>query len=216
MNLEQARTSMITQQLRTWDVFDNHVLGAVRQSAREFFVPDAYHDLAFADMEIPLAYGQYTMTPKLEGRLLQSLALKTNDTVLEVGTGSGFLTACLSRLATTIVSIDIVAEFVSDARKKLDHLNIQNVELRTQDFFDLNENSQFDAIAITGSLPSLDEQFIQMLRPGGRMFVIIGQKPAMEAFLITQNANGEWTQESLFETVVAPLSNAAHHEPFVL
>ena len=216
MNLEEARTRMIAQQLRTWDVFDNQVLGAVRQSARELFVPDTYHDFAFADMEIPLAYGQYTMTPKVEGRLLQSLALKTNDSVLEVGTGSGFLTACLSHLAKAIVSIDIVAEFALDARKKLDHLNIQNVELRTQDFFDLNENNQFDAIAITGSLTSIDERFIQMLRPGGRMFVIIGQKPVMEAFLITQNANGKWMRESLFETVVAPLSNATHHEPFVL
>lgn len=216
MNLEEARTRMIAQQLRTWDVFDNHVLEAVGQSARELFVPDDYHDLAFADMEIPLAYGQYTMTPKVEGRLLQSLALKTDDTVLEVGTGSGFLTACLSRLAKAIVSIDIIAEFASDARKKLDHLNIQNVELRTQDFFDLNENNQFDAIAITGSLPSIEERFIQMLRPGGRMFVIIGQKPVMEAFLITQNSHGKWMRESLFETVVAPLSNTTHHEPFVL
>lgn len=216
MNLEEARTRMITQQLRTWDVFDNQVLGAVNQSARELFVPKAYYDFAFADMEIPLAYNQYMMTPKVEGRLLQSLALKADETTLEIGTGSGFLTACLSHLAKTIVSIDIISEFTSDARQKLNHLSIKNVELHTKDAFDLNKNDQFDAIAITGSLPSIDEDLIQMLRPGGRMFVIIGQPPVMEALLITKNTNEEWMQECLFETVVTPLSNTTHHEPFVL
>ena len=156
------------------------------------------------------------MTPKVEGRLLQSLALKADETTLEIGTGSGFLTACLSHLAKTIVSIDIISEFTSDARQKLNHLNIKNVELHTKDAFDLNKNDQFDAIAITGSLPSIDEDLIQMLRPGGRMFVIIGQPPVMEALLITKNTNEEWMQECLFETVVTPLSNTTHHEPFVL
>ncbi|MFL2538523.1 MAG: protein-L-isoaspartate O-methyltransferase family protein [Candidatus Rariloculaceae bacterium] len=165
MNLEEARTRMIAQQLRTWDVFDNQVLEAVRQSARELFVPKDYYDFAFADMEIPLAYNQYMMTPKVEGRLLQSLALKADEKILEVGTGSGFMTACLSHLSKTIVSIDIISEFTTDARQKLNHLNIKNVELHTKDVFDLNNNDQFDVIAITGSLPSIDEKLIQMLRP---------------------------------------------------
>ena len=216
MNLEEARTRMSAQQLRTWDVFDNQVLEAVRQSARELFVPKDYYDFAFADMEIPLAYNQYMMTPKVEGRLLQSLALKADEKILEVGTGSGFMTACLSHLSKTIVSIDIISEFTTDARQKLNHLNIKNVELHTKDVFDLNNNDQFDVIAITGSLPSIDEKLIQMLRPSGRMFVIVGQAPVMEALLITKNTNEEWTQETLFETVVTPLSNTTHHEPFVL
>jgi protein-L-isoaspartate(D-aspartate) O-methyltransferase len=216
MNLEEARTRMIAQQLRTWDVFDNQVLEAVRQSARELFVPKDYYDFAFADMEIPLAYNQYMMTPKVEGRLLQSLALKADEKILEVGTGSGFLTACLSHLSKTTVSIDIIPQFTTDTRQKLNHLNIKNVELHTKDVFDLNNNDQFDVIAITGSLPSIDERLIQMLRPSGRMFIIVGQAPVMEALLITKNTNEDWMQETLFETVVAPLSNTNHHEPFVL
>ncbi|MBH97154.1 MAG: protein-L-isoaspartate O-methyltransferase [Rhodospirillaceae bacterium] len=216
MNIEEARDRMVEQQLRTWDVFDYRVLRAVRECSRELFVPNTYHDFAFADMEIPLDHDQAMMNPKVEGRLLQSLSLNPNDRVLEIGTGSGFLTACLAHLSQSVLSIDIFAGFTAEARKKLKSLNIQNVNLLTQDAFSMAQNEQFDAIAVTGSIPTFNEHFVQMLRPGGRMFVIIGKAPAMEAILITQHNNGKWTQESLFETVVAPLSNANQQVSFVL
>ena len=216
MNLEEARTQMLGQQLRTWEVLDDRILEVLGRTPRERFVPPAYHDLAFADMEIPLDHDQQMMAPKVEGRLLQSLALRPDDTVLEVGTGSGFLTACLAALAETVVSIDIFSDFTSGAVEKLDRLEVRNVELRTQDAFGLNASERFDAVAVTGSVPAHEEHFIRMLRPGGRLFVIVGRIQIMDAVLITQHENGEWTRDSLFETVVAPLLNAAQPEPFVL
>ena len=216
MNLEEARARMLGQQLRTWDVFDDRILGVIGRTQRERFVPAPYHDLAFADMEIPLAHDQRIMAPKVEGRLLQSLALRPEDAVLEVGTGSGFLTACLAKLTDTVLSIDIFPEFTAEAEKKLDHADFSNVELKTEDAFDMTAAAQFDAIAVTGSLPGFDDHFIRMLRPGGRLFIIVGRAPVMEALLITLHDDGNWTRESLFETVVPPLINASQPETFVL
>lgn len=207
---------MLGQQLRTWEVLDDRILGVIGRTQRERFVPDDYHDLAFADMEIPLAHDQWMMAPKVEGRLLQSLTLRPEDSVLEVGTGSGFLTACLAELAHTVLSIDVFPDFTAEATEKLDRMDFRNVELRTQDVFELGAAEQFDAIAVTGSVPALDDHFIRMLRPGGRLFVIVGRDPVMDAQLITLHDNGKWTRESLFETVVPPLLNASQPEPFVL
>jgi len=207
---------MLGQQIRAWEVLDDRILGVLGRTQREHFVPEAYHDLAFADMEIPLAHDQQMMAPKLEGRLLQSLGLQSEDAVLEVGTGSGFLTACLAGLADTVLSVDIFSDFTVGAGKRLDEMAIRNVELRTEDAFNLSAPEQFDAIAVTGSVPELDEHFIQMLRPGGRLFVIVGRPPVMDTLLLTLHDTGKWTQESLFETVVPPLLNAARPEPFVL
>lgn len=216
MNLEDARARMLGQQVRAWEVLDDRILGVLGRTRREFFVPEAYHDLAFADMEIPLAHDQRMMAPKVEGRLLQSLAVGADDAVLEVGTGTGFLTACLSDLASSVLSVDIFSEFTTQARKTLDDVGIRNAELRTEDAFELSEPDRFDAIAVTGSVPTLDEHFIRMLRPGGRLFVVVGRAPVMEALLITRDDNGTWTRESLFETVLTPLLNAGRPEPFVL
>lgn len=207
---------MLGQQLRAWEVLDDRILGVIEHTRRELFVPEAYHDLAFADMEIPLAHDQRMMAPKVEGRLLQSLAIRPEDAVLEVGTGSGFLTACLAELADTVLSIDIFSDFTTEARRKLDRIELANVELRTVDAFDLSAAGQFDAIAVTGSLSALDDHFIRMLRPGGRLFVVVGRDPVMDALLITLPEHGKWTRESLFETVVPPLLNAQLPEPFVL
>lgn len=207
---------MLGQQVRAWEVLDDRILGVLGRTRREFFVPEAYHDLAFADMEIPLAHDQRMMAPKVEGRLLQSLAVGADDAVLEVGTGTGFLTACLSDLASSVLSVDIFSEFTTQARKTLDDVGIRNAELRTEDAFELSEPDRFDAIAVTGSVPTLDEHFIRMLRPGGRLFVVVGRAPVMEALLITRDDNGTWTRESLFETVLTPLLNAGRPEPFVL
>ena len=216
MNVEAARAQMLGQQLRAWNVLDQRVLDVVRQVRRERFVPEAYRDLAFADSEIPLAHGQRMMTPSVEGRLLQALDLDPADTVLELGTGSGFVTACLAALAGRVVSVDIFPEFTARAAGKLQRDNIRNVELRTADGLALDADEQFDAVVVTGSVPELDDRFAGLLRPGGRLFVVAGREPVMDALLITVNRDGESSRESLFETVVAPLVNAERPEPFVL
>jgi protein-L-isoaspartate(D-aspartate) O-methyltransferase len=216
MNFEVARAQMLGQQIRAWEVLDDRVLRALEQTPRERFVPEEYRDLAFADTEIPLAHGQSMLAPKIEGRLLQALQIEPIDDVLEVGTGSGFLAAALARLAQRVVSVDIFPEFIAAARTKLAAENLRNVELRTADALSLELPGRFDAIAVTGSVPELDDYFIRMLRPMGRLFVVVGRAPVMEARLITLNANGDSATESLFETVLIPLINAERPEPFVL
>ena len=216
MNVEAARARMVGQQLRAWNVLDRRVLDVVRQVRRERFVPKAYRDLAFADSEIPLAHGQRMMTPSVEGRLLQALDPGPADTVLEVGTGSGFLTACLAGLAGRVVSVDIFPEFTADAAGKLQRDGIHDVELRTADAVALDWDDRFDAIAVTGSVPELGDTFVRLLRPAGRLFVVVGRPPVMDAMLISADPRGNWTRENLFETVVPPLVNAGRPEPFVL
>ncbi|MDD9996294.1 MAG: protein-L-isoaspartate O-methyltransferase [Rhodospirillaceae bacterium] len=216
MNVEAACTRMLGQQLRAWNVLDQRVLDVVRTVGRERFVPEAYRELAFADTEIPLAHGQRMMTPSVEGRLLQALDLDPADTVLEVGTGSGFLTACLAALAGHVVSVDIFPEFTADAAGKLRRDGVQNVELRTADALALDRDERFDAIAVTGSVPELDDTFVRLLRPGGRLFVVVGRPPVMDALLIRTDLHGNRAQDTRFETVVTPLVNAERPEPFVL
>jgi protein-L-isoaspartate(D-aspartate) O-methyltransferase len=216
MNLEQARSQMLGQQIRAWEVLDDRVLGALGDIPRESFVPDAYRDLAFADMEIPLAHSQQMLAPKVEGRLLQALCLESSDDVLEIGTGTGFLTACLAQLASSVVSIDIYEDFSRDAKEKIEKLELGNIEFRTEDALVMGHQEQFDAIAVTGSIPELDEHFIRMLRPGGRLFVVVGREPVMEARVVTMHQRGDYAQQSLFESVVAPLINADRPVPFVL
>ena len=207
---------MLGQQIRAWEVLDDRVLGTLGQIRRESFVPDAYRELAFADLDIPLAHGQQMMAPKLEGRLLQALCLEPSDDVLEIGTGTGFLTACLAQLANSVVSVDIYEDFSREAKAKLGQFDAGNVELRTQDALTMGHQEQFDAIAVTGSVPELDDHFIRMLRPGGRLFIIVGREPVMEARVVTMHQRGEFAQESLFESVITPLVNAERPEPFVL
>ena len=216
MNVESARARMLGQQLRAWDVLDQRVLDVVRDVGRELFVPAAYRDLAFADIELPLAHGQQMMTPKVEGRLLQALSLEPKDSVLEVGTGSGFITACLARLAGKVLSVDIFPDFTAETGAKLQRANIGNAALRTADAVARDWDEKFDAVAVTGSVPELDDHFIRLLRPGGRLFVVAGRPPVMDALLVTAGRDGALTQESLFETVVAPLINAERPAPFVL
>jgi protein-L-isoaspartate(D-aspartate) O-methyltransferase len=216
MNFEIARAQMLGQQLRAWEVLDDRVLDVLRRTPREHFVPDAYRDLAFADTEIPLGHDQTMMAPGIEGRLLQALQIEPIDSVLEIGTGSGYLTACLARLSSRVSSVDIFADFVTAAGAKLERHGVRNAELTTADAFTLQFPPQFDAIAITGSVPELDEKFIRMLRPRGRLFVVTGRAPAMEAQLVTMHVNGRWTSDSLFETVITPLINSERPGPFVL
>jgi protein-L-isoaspartate(D-aspartate) O-methyltransferase len=207
---------MLGQQIRAWEVLDDRVLGVLAKLPRERFVPTDYRDLAFADIEIPLGHGQSMLAPKIEGRILQALAIEPMEEVLEVGTGSGFLTACLGRLARQVVSIDIFGEFTAAARDALADETIGNVELLTGDALAMSSDRQFDAIAVTGSVPELDQHFVRMLRPQGRLFIVVGRAPVMEARLLTRRADGQITTESLFETMLTPLINAERPEPFVL
>ena len=216
MNFEVARTQMLGQQLRAWEVLDDRVLRAFAETPRENFVPKEYRDLAFADAEIPLGHGQNMLAPKVEGRILQALQIEPIDDVLVVGTGSGYLTACIARLAKHVTSVDIFPDLIAAAEPKIAACGVRNVELKVADAFDLPYRARFDAIAVTGSVPELDEYFSGMLRPQGRLFVVVGRGPAMEAQLITLQPDGTTTTDSLFETVLAPLINAERPEPFVL
>jgi len=218
MNFDVARTQMLGQQLRAWEVLDDRVLRAFAETPREEFVPREYRDLAFADTEIPLAHGQSMLAPKVEGRTLQALQVEPIDEVLVVGTGSGYLAACLARLAKRVTSIDIFPDFATAAAPKLAGRGINNVELKTADALGESLRAQFDAIAVTASVPTqaLVDQFVAMLRPQGRLFIVVGREPAMEAQLVTVLPNGTTTTEGLFETVLAPLVNAERPEPFVL
>lgn len=211
VDFERARYNMIEQQIRPWDVLDQRVLDVIAATPREVFVPERYRTtLAFSDISIPLEHDQYMMPPKLEGRLLQALSLQPTDTVLEIGTGSGYLTACLARLAARVVSVDIFGDFKYATERKLAGLGIDNVELHVEDAAaGWGAEGQFDAIAVTGSLPVPHQGFHRSLTLGGRLFVIVGQPPMMEALLITRVGPDQWARESLFDTVIPPLLNAA-------
>lgn len=197
---EQARFNMIEQQIRPWDVLDQQVLDVMSRVSREDFVPERYRKLAFADVAIPIGHDQFMMHPVLEGRLLQALAIKKSDRVLEVGTGSAFLTACLGNLAASVVSVEIATEFIDSARGKLKHAGIRNFTVHAGDACDGWGEGSYDAIALTGSLDTLNEGWKKQLNVGGRLFVVLGNSPVMEAILITRMGEHDWTQESLFET----------------
>lgn len=217
MNLEQARHNMIVQQIRPWDVLNDQVLETVAQTPREEFVPAEYRSLAFIDTTIPLGHGEVMMEPKLEARMLQALEIGAGDTVLEIGTGSGYVTALLAKLGRHIFSVDINAEFTESAGKKLIAHGIDNVTLDTGDAANgWGQRGSFDVIAVTGSLPVLTEDFQRELNIGGRLFVIVGTAPIMEAHLITRIGENDWRSESLFETVVPALKNAPNGQSFVL
>lgn len=211
-----ARYNMIEQQIRPWDVLDQRVLDVLTATPREAFVPEKYQStLAFSDICIPLEHGEFMMSPKLEGRLLQTLDLQPTDKVLEIGTGSGFLTACLAQLAQQIVSVDLYADFKYATERKLAGQAITNVELKVDDAAQgYGADGQFDVIALTGSLPELHQGFHRSLAIGGRLFVIVGQPPMMEALLITRVGAEQWAQESVFDTMIPPLLNAATPAPF--
>jgi protein-L-isoaspartate(D-aspartate) O-methyltransferase len=214
MNIELARFNMIEQQIRPWDVLDDRVLRVISDTPRERFVPERYRALAFSDISVPLDHGEVMMPPKLEGKLLQSLTLQPSDSVLEIGTGSGYLTACLARLAGKVHSVDLYEDFVEQAAAKLQQHDIDNVAFEVADAAAGWNSGCFDAIAVTGSLPLLHQGFHDALNPGGRLFVIVGKPPIMQALLITRVGEQEWNQESLFETSVPALINAPQPEAF--
>jgi protein-L-isoaspartate(D-aspartate) O-methyltransferase len=217
IDIEQARFNMIEQQVRPWDVLDQRVLDVMSTTPREDFVPEKYRSLAFADINIPLGHDQVMMAPKTEGRLLQVLDVQATDSVLEIGTGSGYLTACLSRLGNHVASIEIFPEFRETAAAKLAAHGYRNVTLRDGDAANgIGSDTRYDVIAVTGSLPLVQRQFHDNLAVGGRLFVIAGMPPVMEALLITRIDERNWSRESLFETSLPPLLHTLQPQRFVL
>ncbi len=209
MNTDFARLQMVNQQVRGWNVYDEDVLSMLRELPRERFVPPGYEMLAFADTEIAIGHGQYMMTPTIEGRLLQSLGLKGDEHVLEIGTGSGFLTACLAMLSARVTSIDIFDDFIAKAGAQLDECGIDNVELLTMNAMHELPQGSFDTIAVTGSVQSFEPRFVEALNPGGKLFVVVGDAPAMQAKLVERTEGHDWQTVTLFETTLLPLQDAA-------
>jgi len=216
MDMEQARYNMVEQQIRPWDVLDQDVLDLLFKVRREDFVPQAHRALAFVDMEIPLGHGQTMWTPKLEARAIQELAIRATDRVLEIGTGSGYLTALLAAEAAAVVSVDIVPEFTAAAAQKLHAHGFGNVTLHSGDAArDWPDETGFDVIVLTGSTPLLADALRRRLRVGGRLFAIVGEAPVMQAQLVTCTAPGATRSVTLFETSGAPLLNAPQPAAFV-
>ena len=216
LNFERARFNMVEQQIRPWEVLDRRVLSLLESIRREDFVPVKYRKLAFADMSIPLEAEQVMMRPIIEGRVLQALDLAEDETVLEIGTGSGFITACLATLAKRVVSVEIFTELHEIAQARLEEKNIRNTELYVGDVMRGWQPEQaHDVVVVTGSVSPVPEQFLGWVNPGGRMFVITGDSPAMEARLLTRLDVTEWREESLFETDLPRLINAEEPAEFI-
>ncbi len=217
LNIEQARFNMIEQQIRTWEVLDQHVLEVLTQTPREEFVPEAHRALAFADLAIPLGHGQSMLQPKMEGRILQSLSIRFTDRILEIGTGSGYLTACLAKLGSHVDSVDIFTDFIDAAAPRLDTHAPGNITLTSGDAAaGWPQSAPYDVIAISGSLPVATPVFQQQLAPGGRLFMVTGSAPAMQAWLITRVGANDFSRECLFETVLPSLINAEAAQQFLL
>lgn len=215
IDVAAARRQMIEQQVRAWEVLDLRVLETMQRVPREEFAPPAYRELAFADLSVPLGHGQSMLPPKLEGRMLQSLEIQPEDSVLEVGTGSGFFAACLGALARSVRSLEILPDFVEAATASLRRAGVHNVTVEAMDAMTLSVEGAYDVIALTGSLPVYDGRFERALAVGGRLFAVVGQGPAMEAQRITRTGPAEWLRESLFETCVEPLIHAPEPPRFV-
>jgi protein-L-isoaspartate(D-aspartate) O-methyltransferase len=209
MNLEQARTNMVEQQIRTWEVLDQDVLDLLYVVPREQFVPEKHRALAFSDMEIPVGEGQKMWQPKMEARVLQELGVGKTDRVLEVGTGSGYLTALLSHRAAHVYSVEINPALAAFGRANLERHGADNVTLEIGDAArGWGSHAPYDVIVLTGSTPVLPRAFLEQLAPGGRLFAVVGDAPVMRARLISSGTT------DLFETVLAPLVNAEHAPRF--
>ncbi len=213
---ELARHNMIDNQVRPWSVLDMRVLDVLGLVRREEFVPAAYRNLAFADMALPLGHGEVMMKPVVEGRLLQALALEPGESVLEIGTGSGYLAACMASLAGHVTSVDLHPDFTEAARNNLARAGIGNITLATADAVrDYRPEAGFDAVVVTGAVPAIPERFLGWLKPGGRAFFIHGASPVMHAVLCHREGDGAFRQQSLFETDLPYLVHAAPVPAFI-
>ena len=219
MNFEEARNNMIEQQIRPWDVLSQQILTVMSDVHREDFVPADKKEHAFSDIRLPIGENQSMMHPSLEGRMLQALEIKETDEVLEIGTGTGFITTCLAKMAKSVVSIDVRESFTTQAKKMLAAKNIQNVTLETADVIANDATGkEYDAIVVTGSLKTVPQHLKEKLKIKGKMFVITGDEsqPIMQANLVTRYGDNEWLFTPLFETYMTPLENQDTAKPFEL
>jgi protein-L-isoaspartate(D-aspartate) O-methyltransferase len=216
MNFEQARSNMVEQQIRTWEVLDQAVLDLLYAVPREDFVPPPYRTLAFADMEIPIGEGEKMMAPKLEARIVQAVAPRKSERVLEVGTGSGYLTALLAHRAAHVHSVEIRPALAAFGRANLERHGADNVTLETGDAArGWPTHAPYDVIVLTGSTPVLPKALLEQLSPGGRLFAVVGEAPVMAARLVTCSAPGALRSVELFDTLLAPLANAEQPPRFI-
>ena len=215
MDFEQARFNMIEQQIRTWEVLDPQVLDLLFEVKREDFVPAGHRELAFADLEVPLGHGESMMQPKVEARIVQELNVQPHETVYELGTGSGYLAALLAHRARHVTSAEIHPDLQARAAASLKGAGIDNVTLLEGDSAAAPlAESAFDVIVVTGSMPILPQSFLDRLRPGGRLFAVLGDLPVMKAVVVRQPVAGSFQHVELFETLVKPLVNASQPSRF--
>ena len=216
LNFDVARRNMIDCQIRPWKVLDERVLELVARLPREDYVPKAHRNLAFMDLNIPLGHGEVMMAPKLEARLAQELEINPSDKILEIGTGSGYMTALLAALGRHAVSVEIRPEFTAEAATRLAHHGVRNITLETGDGArGWDRQKPYDVIVLTGSTPILPEAFQQSLAVGGRLIAIVGTAPSMEVKRIRRLGEHSFEEKSLFETVIPPLRNALEPARFV-
>lgn len=216
MNLEKARFNMVEQQIRPWEVLDTDVLDLLMAVKREEFVPAAHRALAFADIEIPLGQGASMLCPKIEAKILQALQVKKSDRVLEIGAGSGFLTALLATKSDEVLALEIVPELAETARRNLQKAGIVNATVEARDgSHGAPAEAPFDVIVLGASVPAIPADILAQLKPGGRLFAVVGDAPCMSAQLVTCTAPDTFETLPVFETLLAPLSNAPQAERFV-
>ena len=216
MDFEQARFNMVEQQIRTWDVLDPAVLELLSTLPRERFVPEGRRELAFADLELPIGHGEVMLAPKLQARILQEVMVAPTDRILEIGTGTGYLTALLASRGASVTSVEIHEDLAAAARARLADLGIDNAKVETGDGArGWDTGNAYDVIVLSGSLPLLPDTFQKQLKPGGRLFAIVGERPVMSARLVVREGDTAFAAVTLFETVVDPLRNAQQPARFV-
>ncbi|MFO1376539.1 MAG: protein-L-isoaspartate O-methyltransferase [Steroidobacteraceae bacterium] len=206
--IEATRRQMVSQQVRTWDVLDPRTLEAMAAVPRERFVPEQFRDAAYADAPIPLGHGQHMLPPKTDGRILQALAINAGDTILDVGTGSGYLAACLAHRGGRVRSLEIFPDLAASAMRNLAASGFPQVAVEVADASRFSEVDRYDVIAVSAALPAYDRRFERALRVGGRLFLVVGRPPVMFAKLVVRTGADEWVAENLFETEIDPMVNA--------
>lgn len=217
IDTELARQNMVENQIRPWEVLDPRVLDVLRETRREAFVPEQHRNLAFADIQLPLGHGEVMFKPVIEGRILQMLDLQAHERVLEVGTGSGFLTACMARLAASVTSVERHADLAQAARARLAAARIGNVRVETGDALgDAQTSETFDVVVLGGGVYALPERMRACVKLGGRLFAFVGTSPAMQAVLARRTGGAQWTQTSDFDSDVPYLHNAEPPRSFSL
>ena len=216
MNFEIARFNMLEQQIRPWELLDQNSLNMMQQVPREEFVPAPYTMMSFCDTELPLKHNQKMLAPKIEAKILQAVQIKPSDNILEIGTGSGYLTALLASSGKSVESIDIFQDFLDSAEEKLNSLDLYNVNFKNIDLFNYTDtDNKYDVIVTGGSVTNVPDILKQALTIGGRLFIVRGQSPLMHAILYTRVSEDNWMEEILFETEIDALENSHESEKFI-